>query len=88
MHGDSVPFDCSAKEMRQRECSNGAGGAQIASGSNKNSSLKFSLCVNLVCKNFDATFWVSTKRHPDAIDQMIRMPKKSASAKSRSLNLS
>ena len=29
-----------------------------------------------MCKNFDATFWVSTERHPDAIDQMIGMPKK------------
>jgi hypothetical protein len=28
MHGDSVPVDCSAKETRQWECGNGAGGGR------------------------------------------------------------
>ncbi len=50
MHGDSVPFDCSAKETRQWKCSNGAGGARIASNSNKNSSLKF-FKIFIVCKS-------------------------------------
>ncbi len=49
MHGDSVPFDCSAKDTRQWECGNGVGGAQIASDSNKNSSLKiFHVCKSCV----------------------------------------
>jgi len=40
-----------------------------------------------VCKNFDAIFWVLAERHPNAIDGMIGMQKKSISANSRSLNL-
>jgi hypothetical protein len=29
-----------------------------------------------LCKNFDATFWVSTKGHPNAMERMVRTPNK------------
>ena len=33
-------------------------------------------CVNVVCKYFDATFWVSTKRHPNAMERVVGTPNK------------
>jgi hypothetical protein len=53
----------------------GCANVQIASESNI-LKLKKSLCVNPVCKNFDDTFLISTKRHPNAIDGVVGMPKK------------
>ena len=75
MHGGRVLLVCSAKATRQLECGNSAWGAWLAVNQ-INFSLKFSLCVNVVCKNFDATFSVSTKKHPDAMERVVQTPNK------------
>jgi hypothetical protein len=72
MHGEGLLWNCSGKAT---ECGNSAGGAQLAANQII-FILKLSLCVNVVCKYFDATFGVSIKRHPNAMERVVGTPNK------------
>ena len=58
MHCDRVLLDCFCKRNEARECGNGAGSTHQTEWS-----IIFILKLFLLCKYFDATFWVSIKRH-------------------------